>query len=131
MIIAEEKPIEKILEMIEPYKRVLIAGCRGCVTVCLTGGEKEVGILASEIRIARSKDGSPIEVFAGMKGGRNSSLSSDVEAIARDAGVLISIARQYGAAMQTLREAVTRDESGRPASILGAILDAMAEKREV
>jgi hypothetical protein len=93
--------------------------------------EVRLGQLSFWITVGFLQDGSPIEVFAGMKGGRNSSLSSDVEAIARDAGVLISIARQYGAAMQTLREAVTRDESGRPASILGAILDAMAEKREV
>ncbi len=63
MIVAEGKPIEKILEMIAPYKKVLVAGCRGCVTVCLTGGEKEVGILASEIRLARSAEGNPIEVL--------------------------------------------------------------------
>jgi ferredoxin len=63
MIVAEEKPLEKILEMIKPYGRVLIAGCGGCVTVCLTGGEKEVGVLASEIRIARSQAGFPVEVL--------------------------------------------------------------------
>ncbi|MGD0152879.1 MAG: methylenetetrahydrofolate reductase C-terminal domain-containing protein [Thermacetogeniaceae bacterium] len=63
MIVAEGKPVEKILEMVAPFKKVLIAGCRGCVTVCLTGGEKEVGILASQIRMARSKDGNPIEIL--------------------------------------------------------------------
>ena len=86
------------------------------------------GALSFWVTVGFLPDGAPIEVFASMKGGRNSALSSDVEAIARDAGVLISIARQYGASMDTLRGAVTREESGAPASLLGAILDAMTEK---
>ena len=41
MIVGERKPFEEIMEMISPYKKVLIIGCGGCVTVCLTGGEKQ------------------------------------------------------------------------------------------
>jgi len=86
------------------------------------------GVLSFWITVGFLPDGKPIEVFASMKGRKTSPLSSDVEAIARDAGVLISIARQYGASMDMLRSAVTREESGAPASLLGAILDAMMEK---
>jgi ferredoxin len=40
----------------------MVIGCKGCVTVCNVGGQKEVGILASIIKIARKKEGNPISV---------------------------------------------------------------------
>lgn len=52
MIVAERKPIEEIQEMLAPYKRVLVLGCGGCVTVCLTGGEKQSETLAAQLRLA-------------------------------------------------------------------------------
>ena len=62
MIIAEQKPLEQILAMIENANRIVLAGCRGCVTVCSSGGEKEVEILASAIRLARKNQGRDIEI---------------------------------------------------------------------
>jgi hypothetical protein len=43
MVVAESKPVSEILEMIKDCKKVVVAGCKGCVTVCNSGGEKEVG----------------------------------------------------------------------------------------
>jgi ferredoxin len=57
MIIAERKPMEEIKQVTAPYKKLLLAGCGTCVTVCWSGGEKEVGILASQLRLARGTEG--------------------------------------------------------------------------
>ncbi len=55
MIKAKSKPIEEILDYIAPYRNVLIVGCGGCVSVCLAGGQKEVGILQAELEFLRDK----------------------------------------------------------------------------
>jgi len=62
MIVGDSKPLEEILSMIEGREKVLVLGCRGCVTVCNVGGEKEVGILATTLRIARKKAGQEPQV---------------------------------------------------------------------
>lgn len=49
--------------------------------------------------------------------------SSLAESIARDAAIGISIALQYGAPLETLRIAMTRDEKGGAATVAGAALD--------
>lgn len=51
MLIAEQKPIEEISRMIAKHKKILVVGCGTCVTVCFSGGEKEVGILSSLLKM--------------------------------------------------------------------------------
>lgn len=51
MIVGERKPFEEIREKIQDYKKVLIVGCGTCVSVCMAGGEKEVELLASQLRM--------------------------------------------------------------------------------
>ncbi len=52
MIVAERKPLKEIQDSIQDYKRVLVLGCGTCVAVCMAGGEKEVALLASQLRMA-------------------------------------------------------------------------------
>ncbi len=62
MIIANQKPLGEIMDMLEGVRRVLVLGCRGCVAVCSAGGDKEVKILASAIRLGKGRNGEEIEV---------------------------------------------------------------------
>jgi len=53
MIRAVPKPLEEIIQYVNDYDKLLIAGCDGCVTVCEAGGLKEVKILGSALRLRR------------------------------------------------------------------------------
>ena len=61
MIVAEQKPLDEIKALVADSHKVLVLGCGTCVTVCFAGGEKEVGILASSLRMATRLDGKEIE----------------------------------------------------------------------
>jgi ferredoxin len=52
MIVADRKKIPEIRDMIKDHDRVLLVGCGTCVTVCLAGGEREVGIIGSALRMS-------------------------------------------------------------------------------
>lgn len=62
MIVAEKKPIEEIIEGIKDYKKILIAGCNECVTVCEAGGKKEVAVLASALRMYFMNEGKEVRI---------------------------------------------------------------------
>jgi ferredoxin len=62
MIVAERKPFEEIKGVLSGYQKVFILGCDTCVSVCMVGGKKEVGMLASQLRMSFKKDGKPIQI---------------------------------------------------------------------
>ena len=55
MIVGERKPFGEIQGLLGGYNNVLLVGCGTCVKVCFTGGDKEVAVLASQLRIAGAK----------------------------------------------------------------------------
>ncbi len=62
MITAEQKPLDEILDYISPHDRILLVGCNECVTVCAAGGRKEVGLLASALKLNSLKKGKTIDI---------------------------------------------------------------------
>lgn len=52
-----------------------------------------------------------------------SKLGYALDGACRDAAVLISLALQYGAELETIGKTVSRDEDGEPAALVGAIID--------
>jgi ferredoxin len=62
MIVASVKSVGEIKDLLKRHDKVLFVGCGTCVTVCLSGGEREVGIMAYAMRMARKLDDYPIDI---------------------------------------------------------------------
>jgi len=62
MIVATPKSITELKNLIAHHGKVLFVGCGTCVTVCLAGGEREVGIASYAMRMARKIEGKPLDL---------------------------------------------------------------------
>lgn len=62
MIVAKNKPIEEIIEEVKDFEKLLIAGCNECVTVCESGGKKEVAVLATALRMYFMNQGKEVMI---------------------------------------------------------------------
>jgi len=103
MIVAERKPLEEIKGLIADDQKVLILGCGTCVAICFAGGEKQVGLLATELRIARQMEGSPIKIAEEtVERQCEWEFVDPVEEKVRSADVILSMA--CGIGVQTIAE---------------------------
>ena len=64
MIVGDLKPIDDIAMSVSPYRNVLVLGCGSCVTVCLSGGDREARVLAEELSSTRYYKNPPPAFFA-------------------------------------------------------------------
>ncbi len=62
MIVADRKSLSEIQDMVKNCRKILLVGCKGCVTVCNVGGLKEVQVLAATLRIAAKMADRPLIV---------------------------------------------------------------------
>jgi ferredoxin len=63
MIVGNLKPLAEIVDSLAGFRNVMILGCGSCVTVCLSGGDREARQLALELSRSSAFGGSP-PVFA-------------------------------------------------------------------
>ncbi len=63
MIVAEQKQLQELKDLIGSAEKVLVVGCGTCVTVCFAGGEREAAIVASSLRMASKLDGNSVELI--------------------------------------------------------------------
>ena len=62
MIVASPKSVTELKQLTDRHQKILFVGCGTCVTVCLAGGEREVGIAGYGVRMARKLAKQPVEI---------------------------------------------------------------------
>lgn len=103
MIIAERKPLEEIKNMIAGYKKILVVGCGTCVTICWAGGEKEVGILSSQLRLASGKESNKLSILeATVERQCEKEMVEELRDKVQEAEVILSMA--CGVGVQTMAD---------------------------
>ena len=107
MIKAEQKPIEEMLSCLEPYGRILLSGCGACVAVCHAGGEKEVALLASSLKMARNLTGKPLEIQE-ITPARQCEPEFAEELVEKAEGVEAVLSLSCGVGVQTLARFFTK-----------------------
>lgn len=73
------------------------------------------------VSFSRFPDGRIAECF--LDAGK---VGSDAQSYARDAAVILSLALQFGADIETMKNAMTRNDDGSSAGPIGVLLDMLA-----
>ena len=71
------------------------------------------------VSIGYYSDGLPGEVFINAL----RTPGTELDAVSRDAAILLSLTMQYGVPLDVIRNALTRNQDGSPSSIAGAVAD--------
>ena len=100
MIVAERKPIEEIVKLIGDCRHIVLAGCDTCVTVCGAGGEREVSVLASQLKMHYQQKGIDVDIReVTPKRQCDSEFVEDIRAHVEGADCILSMACGAGVQM--------------------------------
>lgn len=124
MIVCERKPMEELVRMIGDSKTLLLAGCNACTAVCFAGGEREVEILASQLRLMRRDK---LEV-AGQTVARQCDYEFVDELAENVAAADVVLSMACGAGVQAMAE---RFPDARIVPALNTVMFGMTEKMGV
>ncbi len=104
MIVGDLKPLEEIVSSINEYKQVLVLGCGSCVTVCLSGGEREAQQLSRQLSQIRHYEDRPPNFEVGcILRQCEQDLVTDYHKIPQGTDAVLSLA--CGCGVQTLADA--------------------------
>jgi len=104
MIVGDLKPLAEIVSAVKEYRQVLVLGCGSCVTVCLSGGEKEAEQLARELSQVRHYQGTPPKFELGcILRQCEQDLVTEYQALPAGTDAVLSLA--CGAGVQTVADA--------------------------
>jgi hypothetical protein len=82
------------------------------------GGRVDLTVAYSTFEPSGEPPGAVAEIFVNAR-----KIGSSMEAIARDAAILLSLALQHGCPLETIRHALTRNADGSPQSLMGRVVD--------
>jgi len=105
LIIVQQKPLEKIFEMTEEFRRLLIVGCDGCAAIVQTGGEKQAEVLKTLLEMHRKlkgKNGSKIKAISILRQCDRQIAASSLHPLIGDYDAVVSLA--CGVGVQTLAD---------------------------
>lgn len=103
MIVAHRKNVQDLKAALAEYRNILVLGCGTCVTVCLAGGEREVGMISSALRIAYRLDNAPHDITeATIERQCDNEFMEDILDRVQQADAVLSLA--CGAGVQALAE---------------------------
>jgi ferredoxin len=104
MIVGDLKPLAEIVSAVKEYRQILVLGCGSCVTVCLSGGEKEADQLARELSQVRHYQGAPPKFELGcILRQCEQDLVTEYQALPAGTDAVLSLA--CGAGVQTVADA--------------------------